>query len=77
MTDTLKPCPFCGKDPLSYAIEPHEHSPALKQLISDLPDHPGSHVIECVCGAGFIDETLELCAAKWNRRAHQQGSSDD
>jgi len=62
-TDTtpLAPCPFCGAPAHGYAIEPHSHSPSLMRLIPELPDHPGSYVIEgqCACGSGLIgaDET--------------------
>tara|TARA_Y100000782_G_scaffold8531_1_gene9947 strand:+ start:8675 stop:9460 length:786 start_codon:yes stop_codon:yes gene_type:complete len=60
------PCPFCGADPLERAIEPHTHSGPLKAL--GVPDHPGSHVIECGCGAGMIAEAKEAVRAMWNRR---------
>lgn len=60
------PCPFCGSDPLERAIEPHTHSGPLKAL--GIPDHPGSHVIECGCGAGMIAEAKEAVRAMWNRR---------
>lgn len=60
---TLLPCPFCGAEPLEQAIEPHKHK------FSGMPDHPGSHVIECGCGAGLIDQTRDAVVARWNRRA--------
>lgn len=65
----LLPCPFCGGEPFDHAIGPHTHSDVLREMLPGLPDHPGSHVIECACGTGFIEETFEACAAKWNRRA--------
>jgi hypothetical protein len=63
----LLPCPFCGGEPYDYAIEPHSHSPALRGL--GIPDHAGSHVIECGCGAGLIADTHAEVATVWNRRA--------
>ena len=60
------PCPFCGADPLEHAIEPHSHGGALKAL--GVPDHSGSHTIECGCGAGMIAEAKEAVRAMWNRR---------
>jgi hypothetical protein len=63
----LLPCPFCGGEPYDYAIEPHSHSPALRGL--GIPDHAGSHVIECGCGAGLIADTHAEVATMWNRRA--------
>lgn len=63
----LERCPFCGAEPMDHAIEPHTHSPFLKQL--GIPDHGGSHVVECGCGAGLIDDTKEAVFTRWNRRA--------
>lgn len=65
----LLPCPFCGGDPFGHEIEAHSHSETLKAAIPGMPDHPGSYVIECACGAGHIDDTREACTARWNRRA--------
>ena len=63
----LKPCPFCGGAPVDRAIEAHTHSAPIKAL--GIPDHPGSHVVECSCGAGLIDDTREEVVTRWNRRA--------
>lgn len=63
----LLPCPHCGKKPMDHAIEAHTH--ALTFAGAKMPDHGGSHVIECVCGAGMIDETREAVLSRWNRRA--------
>jgi hypothetical protein len=63
----LRECPFCGAEPFDHAIGPHTHSPFLKSL--GIPDHGGSHVVECGCGAGFVDDTREAVVARWNRRA--------
>lgn len=60
------PCPFCGAEPLERAIEPHTHGGVLKAL--GVPDHPGSHVIECGCGAGMIAEEKQAVRDMWNRR---------
>ncbi|ONM43114.1 hypothetical protein BXT89_14260 [Halopseudomonas pachastrellae] len=60
------PCPFCGAEPLMREIEPHTHSGPLKAL--GIPDHPGSHVIECGCGAGMIAEAKQAVRDMWNRR---------
>ena len=73
-TDTkLLPCPFCGAPAHGYAIEPHSHSPSLMRLIPELPDHPGSYVIEgqCACGSGLIGADETEVVARWNRRAPQ------
>lgn len=68
MNKELMPCPFCGSAPLVNIIEPHKHSWA------EMPDHLGSCVIECGCGAGLIDDTQELVSNRWNTRS---GSSGD
>lgn len=60
------PCPFCGAEPLEHAIEPHSHGSELKAL--GVPDHPGSHFIECGCGAGMIAEAKQAVRDMWNRR---------
>jgi hypothetical protein len=61
---TLKPCPFCGAEPMEHAIEPHKHE------FCGMPDHPGSHVIECPrCECGMIAATKDVVFAAWNRRA--------
>jgi len=63
----LLPCPFCGCEPTDHAIEPHSHSFTLDGF--KMPDHKGSHVIECKCGAGFVADTLNSATALWNARA--------
>lgn len=63
---TILPCPFCGQQPTEYAIEPHTH--VLQFAGGKMPDHQGSHVIECACGCGMIEATREAVAAVWNRR---------
>ncbi len=65
-TTTLSPCPFCGQQPTEYAIEPHTH--VLQFAGGKMPDHQGSHVIECACGCGMIEATREAVVAVWNRR---------
>lgn len=65
-TTTLLPCPFCGQHPTDYAIEPHTH--VLQFAGGKMPDHQGSHVIECACGCGMIEATREAVVAVWNRR---------
>lgn len=70
MTDELKLCPFCGGEPTEHAIEPHSHAMTFGDF--KMPDHEGSHVIECVCGAGLIDDTREAVVARWNTRALTQ-----
>lgn len=62
----LKPCPFCGENPMIDDIEPHEHL-----IVFDgekMPDHLGSTVIECGCGAGLIDDTRLKVIERWNTR---------
>ena len=59
----LKPCPFCGGEPMIYDTEPYKH------LLANFPDHPGSTIIECGCGCGLIDESRETVIARWNTRA--------
>lgn len=65
MTILLR-CPFCGQQPTEYAIEPHTH--VLQFAGGKMPDHQGSHVIECACGCGMIEATREAVVAVWNRR---------
>ncbi|MEQ6473876.1 Lar family restriction alleviation protein [Comamonas thiooxydans] len=72
-TTTLLPCPFCGQRPTEYAIEPHTH--VLQFAGAKMPDHPGSHVIECACGCGMIEATREEVIATWNRRPTQAAAS--
>jgi Lar family restriction alleviation protein len=65
-TEKLLPCPFCGGEPADYEIAPHTH-----KFATFMPDHPGSHVIECAgCGVGIIQATKDAALAAWNRRAH-------
>lgn len=63
----LLPCPFCGRPPIINRIAPHTHNVFIKAL-SILPDHPGSVVIECVCGCGLMDATEEAVTVRWNQR---------
>lgn len=65
--EAFLPCPHCGEQPLDHAIEPHQHTMSFGGV--KMPDHTGSHVVECSCGAGMIDETREAVLARWNRRA--------
>lgn len=64
---TLKPCPFCGEQPTINHIEAHSHSFQINGF--KMPDHPGSCVIECTCGAGLIDSDFESVSKRWNTRA--------
>jgi len=64
---TLKPCPFCGEQPAINHIEAHSHSFQINGF--KMPDHPGSCVIECACGAGLIDSDFESVSKRWNTRA--------
>lgn len=59
----LLSCPFCGREPFMGEIPPHKH------LIADMPEHHGSWTIECGCGAGLIDDTVEAVTVRWNSRA--------
>ena len=78
-TPSLLPCPFCGAPAHGYAIAPHSHSPAVLRLVPELPDHPGSYVIEgqCACGSGLIGANESEVAARWNRRTPQQEAQED
>jgi len=52
MSNELKPCPFCGSEPLIQEHTAHKHVTAGWQ------DHPGSCTIEyVVCEAGLIADT--------------------
>lgn len=64
--EDLKPCPFCGAEPLMQEHEPHTHSVGL-----GLPDHPGSFTIECPTDGccGLIADAKTEAIAAWNRRA--------
>ncbi len=64
-TEKLKPCPYCGKEPIMNEIPPHTHSLQLAGI--KMPDHPGSFTIEC-CG-GMIDDTLDAVTSMWNTRS--------
>lgn len=64
----LLPCPFCGAEPISHGIEPHKHLIAFAGFT--MPDHKGSHVIECArCECGMIGDNKQEVATAWNRRA--------
>lgn len=68
----LRECPFCGETPLMHTIAPHRHAMLFEGI--KMPDHPGSVVIECGCGAGLIDDTCDKVLERWNRRATQAPS---
>lgn len=67
--EALLPCPFCGASASGYGIDPHTH--ALRLGDFQMPDHPGSYIIEgdCSCGSGLIGATQEEVSARWNSRA--------
>lgn len=65
--EPLKPCPFCGSEPIIQDIEPHAHGLVIAG--ERMPDHPGSSAIECRCGCGLIDDDRASVIAHWNRRA--------
>lgn len=71
---TLKPCPFCGKDPEHQTLEPHSH--ALTFGGFKMPDYPGGATVECTCGAGLIDDSLEAVVARWNTRTPPTEGAD-
>ena len=48
------------------------------RLIPELPDHPGSYVIEgqCPCGSGLIGANESEVIARWNRRTPKQEAQE-
>lgn len=66
MKEQLKPCPFCGGEPILNHIEPHTH---FMQFNGEplMPDYPGSWTIEC-CDVGMIKDTREEVETAWNSR---------
>lgn len=75
MTEEPKPlpCPFCGAEVGEYSIEPHTHAMQIGDW--KMPDHGGSHVVECGCGAGMIADTRDNVMAMWNRRTAPSGAT--
>lgn len=66
MSDTLKPCPFCGSPPV------------LRKMVEEYPadaDHPAGeyeawfHIACDQCGFDLGDEYRSGAIAAWNRRA--------
>ncbi len=67
----LKPCPFCGNEPISYYIPPHEH------YIVDFPPFEGAGYVECPhCDCGLSAKTEEEAIEKWNRRNGDERDGD-
>lgn len=67
----LKPCPFCGCEPVAHFIPPHDH------FIVELPRYEGAGVIECPgCEVVMMAQTLETVIEKWNRRADDADRKD-
>lgn len=65
----LKACPFCGGEVALQEHEAHTHSDALKRMIPDLPDHPGSWSVDCArCSVGMLHDAREAAIAAWNTR---------
>jgi len=59
----MRPCPFCGGEPMDYNIEPHTHV-----IATLMPDHPGSWWIECPkCDIHMGGDTREEVVAAWNK----------
>jgi len=66
--EELRPCPFCGAEPLLQEIAPHTHN--IKFGDWKMPDHHGSWTIECpACECGMIADTQEKVTSSWNRRS--------
>ena len=58
----LKPCPFCGSEPIINEIPPHKH------YFVDLPDYEGGCFIECKCSCAISAKNRKEAIEKWNRR---------
>lgn len=72
MSEELKPCPFCGGEPLISVVEAHDHTPMLKALIPDIEPAEETHWVECPgCGCCMAGKNKRADAVTaWNRRAH-------
>ena len=62
----LKPCPFCGGEPIAYEIPPHNH------MMVNLPSYEGGAFVECPrCSTVMAGSTKEAVIETWNRRSRE------
>lgn len=55
----LKPCPFCGGEPIAYNYDPYRGELGGAEHVA---------VLCTCCGARIIRPTHEDAVARWNRR---------
>ena len=65
--EVLKPCPFCGGDPVINEIPPHTHV-----IATFMPDCKGECFIECKCSCAITAENKKKAIEKWNRRVKNE-----